>query len=55
MQAMVLYSSLQVFNQFISASTVRELNINIHETHMCDYVCLEIVKTVHHDLEICTD
>ena len=57
---MMLYSCLQAFNQFISASTVRELAKYLilriyHVRHICDHVCLEIVKTVYHGLEICTN
>ena len=56
---MMLYSSLQAFNQFLSAGVVRSININkkliTWDMFVCDHVCLETVKTVYHGLEIYTD
>ena len=56
---MMLYSSLQAFNQFLSTSMVREININknliMWDMFVCDCVCLETAKTVYHGLEISTD
>ena len=66
---MVLYSSLQTFNQFISASAVLKrieyiwcveylwyywINLITWDTSATAFV-LEIVETVYHGLEICTD